>query len=233
MDKNSNTYTFIFSIAMVVVVAIVLSFIAIKLQPRQEQNIRIEKKRNILAAINIESTAKTVGDIFDDYIVDIFAIDFDGNILQDIDAFEIEMRDEVRKDNSKMILPVFKAELEDKSTKYIFALYGRGLWGPLWGYIALYDDLNTVYGAYFSHQAETPGLGAEIDTKVFQKQFAGKKIFDQNNEFISVSVVKGGIRKAEHEVDAISGGTITCNGLSDMIYDCLSLYLGYINKSNN
>lgn len=230
MDRNSNTYTFIFSIIMVVVVAVVLSFIALKLQPRQEQNIRIEKKRNILSAINIESTAKTVGDIFDNYIIEQFAVDYNGNILEDIDAFELEMSVEIRKERNSMTLPVFKAKMGDNSIRYIFALHGRGLWGPIWGYIALYDDMKTVYGAYFSHQAETPGLGAEIDTKEFQRQFNNKHIFNNDNKFVSVNVVKGGLRNPNHEVDAISGGTITCNGLSDMIYDCLSLYLEFIER---
>ncbi len=228
MDKNSNTYTFIFSIIMVVVVASILSIIAVKLQPRQEQNIRIEKKRNILSSINIESTAKNVEEIFDKYIIETYAVDINGKIIDNIDAFEIELRDEIRKDEKEMILPVFRAKLSDNSIKYIFALHGRGLWGPLWGYIALNDDMNTVFGAYFSHQAETPGLGAEIDTPGFQKQFTGKKIFDKNNDFVSINIVKGGIRNEYHEVDAISGGTITGNGLRDMIKDCLSLYLGYI-----
>lgn len=228
MDKNSNSYTFIFSIVMVVVVAVVLSLIATQLQPRQEQNMRIEKKRNILSAINVQSTARDVADIFDNYIAKNYAVNIEGIIIDDVDAFEIEVRDEIRRAPEEIVLPVFEAQMPDNSVKYIFAFHGRGLWGPLWGYISFYEDMNTVYGAYFSHQGETPGLGAEIETKSFQEQFIGKKIFNEDNEFVSIDVVKGGARNEYHEVDALSGGTITCNGLSDMIYDVLNLYMGYI-----
>lgn len=228
MNRNSNLYTFIYAIIMVVVVATVLSVIAMVLQPKQKSNIEIEKKRNILSAINIESSAKTAPELYEKYIVEVIAVNIRGEILDGINAFEIELRNELRKTEDIMQLPVYVAKLDDGSKKFIFPLFGKGLWGPLWGYIALYEDLNSVFGANFSHQSETPGLGAEIDTEVFQAQFKGKKLFSDSGDFVSVRVLKAANNESKHEVDAISGGTITSDGLSDMIEECLRLYLGYI-----
>ena len=102
---------------------------------------------------------------------------------------------------------IFVAQVEG-STKYIFPVYGAGLWGAVWGYVALNDDKDTVYGTYFSHTSETPGLGAEIATEHFQNEFRSKKVL--NNGEVALSVVKHGrIQDADHEVDGISGGTIT------------------------
>jgi hypothetical protein len=116
-------------------------------------------------------------------------------------------------------------------TIYIIPVLGKGLWGPLWGYVALKNDYNTIVGVVFDHKGETPGLGAEIATPTFQKQFSGKKIFDDNENFVSVSVVKGGVANsgisAEYGVDAISGGTITSNGLANMLKICLANYEKY------
>ncbi len=234
MDRNSNTYTFIFAVIMVIVVATILSVIAMVLQPRQRINIELEKKRNILSAIQIKSDAKTADELFDKYIIEIYAVSAESTRADDIDAFDIEMRNELRKAPEEMNLPVFVAKLKDNSTKYILALYGAGLWGPLWGYIALHDDMNTIYGVYFTHQAETPGLGAEIDTESYQRKFIGKKIFDEFDEFVSIDIIKGKVSEDDlHAVDAISGGTITCLGLRDMIRDCLKLYLNYIESNRN
>ena len=105
---------------------------------------------------------------------------------------------------------------------------GRGLWGPIWGYISLNDDFNTVFGASFAHKSETPGLGAEIASAEFQEQFKGKKIF-KDKTFVSISVVKGGAKPSDpYEVDAVSGGTITSQGLENMIKDCLEGYQAFL-----
>ena len=113
---------------------------------------------------------------------------------------------------------------------YIFALRGKGLWGPIWGYLSLEDDFNTVYGIYFGHESETPGLGANISTSKFQAMFHGKKLFE-NSQFVSIKVIKGGAEHGDlHGVDAISGSTITSAGVEKMLYDCLSGYKLFINK---
>ena len=105
------------------------------------------------------------------------------------------------------------------------------MWGPIWGYVALNDDYNTIYGTLFDNQEETPGLGAEISEKWFQAEFAGKKLFNETGEFVSIEVVKGGTSPDNpHGVDAVSGGTITSKGLQKMLMDSIGPYVNYLKK---
>ena len=110
---------------------------------------------------------------------------------------------------------------------YIIPLQGNGLWGPIWGYVSLKEDINTVYGATFDHKAETPGLGAEINTPVFEDQFKGKQMLDSNLSFVGIDVRKGDA-SSEYEVDGISGGTITSDGVEAMILDCVKAYVPFL-----
>ncbi len=135
---------------------------------------------------------------------------------------------DISKIESSLELPVYICQKESQKY-YVFALRGKGLWGPIWGYISLTDDFNTVYGAYFDHKTETPGLGAEIKTRGFQEQFGNKKLYDENNQFVSVKVLKGGASEGNpHGVDAISGGTITSKGVEKMLEDWLFQYNTFI-----
>ncbi len=231
MNTNSNKYTLIYSIVMVLVVAILLTVVALSLQPRQQQNIEVEKKRNILASLNIETTPSNAEELYKKYIVKEIAVNTNGDIIENVNAFTINLKEELKKDNKAQVLPVFIAKSDDGSAKYVFALQGKGLWGAIWGYISLKDDFKTVYGAYFAHASETPGLGAEIATPWYQKQFNGKVIFNENNEFVSIDVIKGGAGDNPSGVDAVSGGTITSKGLKNMLETCLSAYLNYINNN--
>ena len=105
------------------------------------------------------------------------------------------------------------------------------MWGPIFGYVSLESDMNTIYGVNFDHKGETPGLGAEINTSEFESQFHGKKFFD-SDKFISVQVMKGGAPEGDiHGVDAISGGTITSKGLQKMLFDCIEKYNTYLLKN--
>ncbi|MFO7843720.1 MAG: NADH:ubiquinone reductase (Na(+)-transporting) subunit C [Bacteroidales bacterium] len=235
MKSFSNTYIFVFSSIMVVVVAAILSIAAMTLQPLQKKNVEINKKVNILTSINIESTANDAEDIFDKYIVESYVVDHRGNKKEEVDAFEVDMKKEMDKPLEKRNLPVFISIKDNEEKQYIFPVYGKGLWGPVWGYISLEDNLSTVYGANFSHQGETPGLGAEISNKEFQDQFIGKEIFNENGEFVSVSVKKGGTAnpQSKYEVDGISGGTITSEGVDEMLNDCLKSYIPYFENVKN
>ena len=211
MARNKNSYIFIYSIILVVVVAGALSLVAVLLQPKQAKNYEIEQKRNILSALKINVETKDVESTYAKIVTEI-AVDDSGN--------------EVEKDDA---LVLYKAQT-DKGLKYVFPLSGKGLWGPIWGYISLDEDLNTVYGAYFDHKSETSGLGAEIATEHFQSQFSGKKIFNADNQFDSVKTNKRGAQN-EIEVDAVSGATITSTSVSEMLESCLNKYLPYIEKS--
>src|SRR6056297_1051145 len=235
MKSFSNTYIFVFSSIMVVVVAAILSIAAMTLQPLQKKNVEINKKENILTSINIESTAKDAEDIFDKYIVESYGVDNKGDIKEGKDAFEVDMKKEMNKPLEDRNLPVFISINDKEEKQYIFPVYGKGLWGPVWGYVSLEDNLSTVYGANFSHQGETPGLGAEISTEDFQNQFIGKEIFNEQGEFVSVSVKKGGTAnpQSKYEVDGISGGTITSEGVDEMLNDCLKSYIPYFENIKN
>lgn len=235
MKSFSNTYIFVFSTIMVVVVAALLSTAAMVLQPLQEKNIEIQKKRNILSSIRIKSSAKDAEELYKKYVTGSFVINAVGKEQEGVDAFEIEMVSQMRKTLEQRSLPVFISTFEDGKKKYIVAVQGKGLWGPIYGFVALNDDFITIYGTNFNHESETPGLGAEINTDWFGAQFADKKIFNKNLEFISIDLVKGGADpESLNEVDAISGGTLTSDGLEKMLYDCLSSYQTYFkNQMNN
>jgi len=198
------------------------------LQPLQEKNIEIQKKRNILSSIRIENNAKTAEELYDKYISNSFVINAKTEEQESFNAFEIEMGLEMRNSPDKRSLPIFISSLDDGTQKYIVPVHGKGLWGPIYGFISLNDDFTTLYGAVFNHDDETPGLGAEINTDWFGAQFADKKIFNNNMEFISIDLVKGGADpESLNEVDGISGGTLTSNGLEKMLYDCLGSYQTY------
>ncbi|QZE14429.1 NADH:ubiquinone reductase (Na(+)-transporting) subunit C [Halosquirtibacter laminarini] len=232
MDKNSNSYTFIYASVMVIVVAAVLALAAVNLKPYQEKNVAIEKKQNILKSVNIVVDAAHAEDKYSDVITDAFVVNNQGEKV-DGDAFTVNLKAQYsERDASKKLLPVFVAKT-DKGTKYIIPLYGAGLWGPIWGYISLNEDMSTIYGATFDHQGETPGLGAEIATSGFQKPFVGKTIFDKSGKLVSITVAKASEKATAnpaHSVDAISGGTITSKGLQAMVGDDLKLYENFIKK---
>lgn len=222
LDVNSNGYTFTFAAILVVVVAALLSWTSISLQERQEANIAQEKKQNILASIGL-SVERTAADAMYEQVIVEEAIIVNGqkSTGADVSAFNVNMADEVKKPVQERKLPLYVAENEG-SRSYIIPLRGKGLWGPIWGYVALKDDLNTVIGATFDHKSETPGLGAEISTGIFQDPFSGKQIMEAGS-FVSIEVRKGDAN-GPHQVNGISGGTITSVGVDAMLKDCLAGY---------
>lgn len=242
----SNSYVFRYAAIMVILVAAVLSAVAMILKPAQDRNVAIERMRNILAAANVEATPDNAIELFDKYIVEEEALSPSGEVVGvyknktqekgDIRPFNINLKEELYKHGKgeEYILPLYVAEVNGQRL-YIFPLLGRGLWGPVYGNLALADDFNTVAGSMFGHDKETPGLGAEIELPMFETQFIGKKIFDENGNFTSIKVLKGASKvlppdQLIHGVDAISGGTITSNGVSEMIDSNLKNYLEYIKK---
>ncbi len=239
MNTQSNTYTIIYSSVIVVVVATLLTLAAIALQPQQARNVEVEKKQNILAAVRVHSTVEDAAEKYDQYVKNIFTINSHGEKVEGVDAFTINMREENKKPAGERHLAVYGVEKNDSSF-LVVPLYGKGLWGPIWGYISLYREdsvsdgrprYNMVYGAVFDHKGETPGLGAEINTRWFQTPFRSKRIFDDNGQFVSIRVVKGGRTQDDpHRVDAISGGTITSKGLEAMLDSCLVVYMEYFKQ---
>lgn len=224
MNKQGNTYTILYSAVMVVVVAAILAIASVSLSPFQQENIRIDKMMQILSSVNIKSTAQDAVSLYEKYITDSYVVDATGRRAE-AEAFGIDIAAEVRRDAAERRLPVFVCTLDNGDVKYILPLYGAGLWGPIWGYISVDADGQKVYGSYFAHQGETPGLGAEIGNAAFQQQFAGKRLFI-DGEFKPVAVMKKGQKPLDGAdyVDAISGGTITSKGVQSMIQDCLLPY---------
>ena len=237
MDKNSRPFTFIFATVMVVVVAVLLALAAIILGPDQAQNIKLEKMQNILSSIGIKSEAKDVEKIFQQYIKEQLVLDHKGQpVKSGVNAFDIDLKVELDKARAgkadEQLFPLFVFNKDGKEY-YVIPVRGKGLWGPIWGYVALESDMNTISGASFGHKGETPGLGAEINTAEFGQQFVGKKILDESKNFVSVKVVKGGAAPGDlHGVDAVSGGTITSNGVTEMLHRTLRSYLPYF-KGND
>lgn len=231
MDRNSNLYTFIFAVVMVVVVAAALAFTATTLKPLQAENVRQEKMQNILSTIGVNVSRKEASEQFSDFVQQELALNADGTVNEDVDAFKIELMKETKKPTEEQAFPIYIAEKEGKKF-YVIPLFGAGLWKEIWGYIALDSDKNTIVGASFDHAGETAGLGAEINQSWYEDQYIGKTIFDENNNFVSVKAIKGGAKSDDmHGVDAISGGTITSDGVSDMIEERLGNYLPYF-KNN-
>lgn len=254
VDVNSNKYTFTFATVMVIVVATLLALASQSLKPLQKLNVANEKRQNILTSIGIEVDADKAKTAYEENLVEALVLDANGEVVENptVDAFNID----VLKDYRAGLSGIYKANANDIEAMkaalmqwgdggvnyplfvlkkggenvYVVPMVGTGLWGPVWGYITIASDGKTVVGAVFDHKSETPGLGAEINQASFQKPFEGKTIFDENGEFTGIRVIKGGAKGSNHGVDAISGGTITSNGVTEMIVRTLKLYEPYLLK---
>ncbi len=226
MNKNSNTYQILYAAIMVIVVGAVLALVATSLKPRQQENIANDTRKQILSAIHQTAPADDqVEATFNKFIVRDYLVDTTGAIVDTTRncAFDVNMKTNVKEAQPK--LPVFEARV-DGATKYIIPMYGAGLWGPIWGYVAINDDGHTIYGAYFSHSSETPGLGAEIENAPFQDRFKDKSLRYENGAVVAPSVMK----KAANgdEIDAVTGATITSKGVDAMFKKCLAPYAAFL-----
>ncbi len=231
MKEFTNKYIFMFSAGMVIVVAILLSLAATILQPRQSRNLEIEKKQSMLESIGIISTVQNAEELYDKYIEKGFVINSKGEPVDSVDAFTVELRAEQRKPVSGQLLPVFNAESDAGEKLTIIPVEGKGLWGPIYGYVSIESDMNTIHGVTYDHKGETPGLGAEINTTPFESMFKGKELYE-SGKFVSIGVIKGGARPDDpHNVDAISGGTITSKGLEAMLLNGIGKYNDYLQKN--
>ena len=233
MNRDSNGYTFGFAAAMVLVVASVLAFTASSLKDLQGENVRKEKMQNILSTIGIETDRDGAEVLFNQYITEQLALKNDGSVDEQVNAFsDVKLAFELKKGVDQQRFPLYVANV-DAAQYYIIPLRGSGLWDAIWGYIALDQDKNTIVGAVFDHKGETAGLGAEITQQWFMDRFVGEKIFDTTGALVGIAVSKtnndpNDTDKDDHEVDAISGATITGDGVSAMIVERLQHYLPYL-----
>lgn len=232
MNRDSNAYTFLFATLMVLVVASALAFTASSLKDLQAANVRKEKMQNILATIGIETSREEAEELYKQYITAELSLDSSGENDKKVNAFEIKLNNELKKPVSDQRFPLYEASV-DGVQFYIVPLRGAGLWNAIWGYIALKEDKNTIQGAVFDHTGETAGLGAEITQQWFQDRFVGEKVFNSQGKLVGINVSKSNndpkdLDKNDHEVDAISGATITGDGVTDMILERLTHYLPYL-----
>ena len=227
MNTNSNTYTIIYASVMVVIVAFLLAFVSESLKPTQKKNEDIDKMKQILSALHID--ASKVDDVQAEYAKYVKAdeiINSDAQVMSETGGFAIDMKFELAKPLAERELPLYICEVNGE-TKYIIPVFGNGLWNILWGYVALNSDKNTVYGVYFDHAGETPGLGAEISTPTFQTQFDNKIVMEDGSVVLSV-VKNGQVQHPNYQVDGITGGTITSNGVDKMIKNSISQYSTFL-----
>ena len=232
INKNSNGYTFTFAIVMVVVVGTLLATASLGLKDRQDKNASDKKMISILSAVNIEVTRENAQEMFDKYVVGSEIIS--GKDLK-AQAFDIDIKKEYRDKNlteADRNYPLYICEKNDVKY-YVIPVVGTGLWGPIWGFIALESDYRTIYGATFDHQGETPGLGAEIKYPSFSDMYAGEFVSDTSGVFIPIKVVKDSSGKGINaKVDGITGGTITSIGVEKMVNMTLEVYVNYFNSLN-
>ena len=233
INKNSNGYTFTFAILMVVVVGTLLAVASQGLKSRQDKNKSDKKMINILSAIKVEATRENAQEMFDTYVVESKIIS--GKDIS-ADAFDVDIQKEFRDKNLKLSdrnYPLYICE-KNGSRYYVIPVVGTGLWGPIWGFVALESDYKTIYGATFDHKGETPGLGAEIKQGFYSDQYAGEMVADTSGAFLPIVVVKDGSGKGMNsKVDGITGGTITSKGVEEMTTRTLAVYVNYFNSLNN
>ena len=228
LNTNSNAYTIIYSAIMVIIVAFLLAFVYQVLKDRQDANVALDKKKQILYSLNIrglnddEAAAKYKEVVISDDI-----LDANSNVVpnenKDNESNGFKLGSADYKEGK---LAVFTCKI-DGEEKFVIPVYGMGLWGPISGYVALNGDCQTVFGAYFNHDSETAGLGAEIkDSQAWQEKFIGKKLFLEGSDDIALSVEKN-VSNADSEVDAVTGATLTSNGVRDMLKEGLGKYVAF------
>lgn len=238
----STRYIYTFAVIMTVVVGAVLAGVIVVLGPLAEKNADIFNKRQVLEAIRTPLTeaGQDIDAMTDQMVLDIFKDQVEQTIVDaagepmdgmEMEAIELDMAKERKKPADERMYPVYEVNFDNKSY-YIFSVRGTGLWDAIWGNIALESDMNTVAGVSFDHAGETPGLGAEIkDNAKWKAQFVGKKIY-KDDKYVSVYVRKGGAIDMDHEVDGLSGATVTADGVTDMLYKGLKIYEPYMEEAN-
>lgn len=229
-NTNSNVYTVVYASVMVIIAAFLLAFVASVLKDKQDANVANDKRGQILSSLNIRNVEDVTGE-YKKVILNDLVLDVNGKVLQEKGGFDVESKDITAKDPASKKLPLYVAKVNN-DTIYVVPLYGRGLWGGISGYLALKKDFDTVYGAYFTHESETAGLGARIVEEEFQDKFKNKKAFaDSTFQKVALSLSKK-VEDKEHQVDAITGATLTSNGVSEMFQSSLRPYQKYFSANH-
>jgi Na+-transporting NADH:ubiquinone oxidoreductase subunit C len=242
--QQSNLYIIVFSAILTIVLGGLLSLANQGLKPRQQRSVELDTKKKILGAVT-DLKGKKGHELIALHgeTIESIVVNLDGEIVEkdekgaDIIAEKVDIAKNFKLAPEDRLYPVFKyhqAGNKDVVESYIFPVYGKGLWGPIWGFIALETDLNTLKGTSFDHKTETPGLGARITSTEVSSRYNGKKLFDESGNLISISMLKGENNPPsvldDHHVDGMSGATLTANGMNDMFENYFTYYQAYINK---
>ena len=231
LDTSSNSYTIGYSVVIVVIVAFLLAFVSSTLKPQQDENVALDKKKQILAALNIRDIdGAEATEQYNKVIVADKIIDRNGETVAQGEQGGTKAGFLCNSASTKEgKLALYECNVNGE-TKYVIPVYGMGLWGGINGYIAVNADKQTIYGAYFNHEGETAGLGAEIkDSRAWQDQFKGKHIFAEGKHGVALSVVKKNeVSDPTTQCDAVTGATLTCNGVSEMLHTCLGEYTKFL-----
>lgn len=245
---HSTAYIIRFTIVMTVIVAFVLALMVSGLKGIHTENEEVYNKKGILSAVS-EQLGKDVNVMSNKEVQEIFGSKIEQKVVNAkgeelsadqikaatggaaTKAEDIDLAKEAKKPVDQRLLPIYVFKGNDNKNYNILYVRGKGLWDEIWGYVAMSEDWNTIAGEAFDHKGETPGLGAEIkENKAWYNQFTGKKLYDNTGNFKSVSVVKGGVKDAQHQVDAIAGATITSNGVDEMLERGIKYYEPYMQK---
>jgi Na+-transporting NADH:ubiquinone oxidoreductase subunit C len=232
--RQSNLYIVIYAAILTVVCGGLLAFAAQALKPKQDANVELERKKNILSTVMEIKEGDNIEQIYNEKVKEM-VINFEGNAVESVKASSVDIAKEYKKKPEERMLPLY--EFRDASGKVDFAVlpvYGFGLWNDIWGFVALKEDFNTIQGVKFQHKGETPGLGARIESDDIQSRYKGKSIFDA--EVLQSVVMQKGegfdYSSDTHKVDGMSGATLTAKGVNNMLSDYFSCYKSYLKKNS-
>ena len=231
--RQSNTYIILYSAAITVVCGGLLAFAATSLKDKQDANIAMEQKHNILSSVLTLKEDDNINEIYSKKVKG-FVIDFEGNVQDGKKPEDVVVAVEYKKAPKDRLLPVYEFRNDSNKVEYaVMPVYGYGLWNNIWGFVAVKSDFNTVQGVKFQHAGETPGLGARIESEEVQERFKGKSIFDKG-ALASITIQKGeghDYADSPHKVDGMSGATLTGKGVNNMLKDYLACYEKYLKKN--
>jgi Na+-transporting NADH:ubiquinone oxidoreductase subunit C len=233
--RQSNTYIIIYAAILTVVCGGVLAFASEGLKERQQRNVDLEQKYNILSTVMEIPEGANVDKLYSER-VRAFVINYQGEVQEDKKPTDISVASEYKKKPEDRQLPVYEFLSESDTSKVsnvVLPVYGYGLWNNISGYVAMESDFNTLKGVKFQHVGETPGLGARIsDDESIPQRYIGKKVFE-GDKLVSITMMKGegnDWSKDEHKVDGMSGATLTAKGVNNMLLDYFTCYQNYLKK---
>ena len=231
--QQSRIYILAYSAILTIICGGLLAFASEALKEKQQANIEMEKKSNILSCVMNLKEGDDIEKLYSTKVQS-YIIDYNGNKRTDMGINDIKIEKEYKKKHTERLLPIYEFKNTEGTLEYIvIPVYGYGLWNNIWGYVALKSDCNTIQGIKFQHAGETPGLGARIESEEIQNRFKNKTLFEAD-ELISVMMQKGenqDYSKDPHKVDGMSGATLTAKGVNNMLKEYFQCYQNYFKKN--